>query len=50
VIQKRYKNTTLYSDVALSIINDRVFEEKKRRNLAVQAKTPRLNRFFQHSF
>jgi len=22
VIQKRYKNTTLYSDVALSIIND----------------------------
>jgi len=26
--------------------NGIVFEEKKRKNLAVQAKTPRLNRFF----
>ena len=41
----------LASDMPKSVMpsaakNGIVFEEKKRKNLAVQAKTPRLNRFF----
>jgi len=45
----------LSSEMLISVMlsaakNGKVFEEKKRKNLAVLAKTLRLKRFFQQSF